>query len=63
MDVKTLHERTPDGLKQDLRESLDHLKALEFKLSNNQIKNVREVRALKKNIARIQTYLRKQAIS
>ena len=59
MDVQTLNQRTPEGLKQDLRESMDQLKALEFKLSSNQVKNVRELRVLKKTIARIQTLLRK----
>jgi len=59
MDAQTLNQRTPEGLKQDLREAMDQLKALEFKLSSNQVKNVRELRVLKKTIARIQTLLRK----
>ncbi len=57
MDIQTLKQQTPDDLKRDLRESMDQLKALEFKLSSHQVKNVREVRLLKKTIARIQTLL------
>ena len=57
MDVKSLKERTPEGLYQDLQEVSDKLKTLEFKLSSNQVKNVREVRLLKKTIARINTLL------
>ena len=61
MDVKSLKERTPEGLHQDLQEVSDKLKALEFKLSSNQVKNVREVRLLKKTIARINTLLQTNA--
>lgn len=59
MDIQTLKQRTPEGLKQDLKESIEQLKALEFKLSSHQLKNVRDVRHLKKTIARIQTFLAK----
>jgi len=61
MDIQTLRERTPEGLKQDLTEATEQLQTLTFKISSSQIKNVREIRALKKTIARIQTILKETA--
>jgi len=58
MDTKTLRERTQEGLKDDLKEAQTHLQALLFKSSANQIKNVREIREVKKTIARINTLLK-----
>lgn len=58
MDVKTLRERTKDGLEQDLKEAIDKLQTLTFKLSSSQIKNVRELRILKKTISRIKTIIK-----
>ena len=55
MDANLLKDRTPEGLNQDLKEASEKLQTLEFKLSSNQVKNVREVRLLKKTIARIKT--------
>jgi len=57
MDVQTLRERTKDGLKQDLKEVTERLQTLAFKLSSSQMKNVRELRILKRTIARIQTII------
>lgn len=55
MDVKTLRQKTPDAIAHDISEAKEHLKSLEFKLSSNQVKNVRELRLLKKQIARLHT--------
>ncbi len=60
MDAKTLRQRTADGLKQDLIEATEQLKTLEFKISSNQVKNVRELRLLKQSIARIKTLQKEQ---
>lgn len=57
MDVKTLRQKTPDALKKDLADAHAHLKELAFKRSSNQLKNVREIREIKKLVARINTVL------
>jgi len=57
MDIKTLREKTPEALSHELHEATERLQSLVFKLSSNQIKNVREVRKLKKQIARIETIM------
>lgn len=58
MDAKTLRQKTKDALVRELMDSKEKLKTLEFKLSSNQVKNVREVRVIKKTIARIKTVLK-----
>jgi ribosomal protein L29 len=57
MDAKTLRQKTPDALLHDIQDAGEKLKSLEFKLSSNQIKNVREIRLLKKQIARSRTLI------
>jgi len=57
MDAKTLRQKTPDALLHDIQDAGEKLKSLEFKLSSNQIKNVREIRLLKKMIARSRTLI------
>lgn len=57
MDAKTLRQKTPDALLHDIHDAGEHLKSIEFKLSSNQVKNVREIRLLKKRIARMQTLM------
>jgi large subunit ribosomal protein L29 len=58
MDAKTLRQKTKEALVRELQDSKDKLKTLEFKLSSNQVKNVREVRVVKKTIARIKTLMK-----
>lgn len=55
MDAQTLRQKNADALQHDLKDAKAQLKSLQFKLSSNQVKNVRELRALKKNIARMNT--------
>lgn len=57
MDANTLRQKTTEALIRDLEDSVEKLKTLEFKLSSNQVKNVREIRAIKKTVARIKTLL------
>ena len=58
MDAKTLRQKTPDAILHDINDAGERLKSLEFKLSSNQVKNVREIRLLKKQIARMNTLLK-----
>lgn len=57
MDMKTLLEKTQEGLSEELKLARTHLKELEFKRASNQLKNVRDIRKTKLTIARIETFL------
>jgi len=60
MDFKEIKTKTEDELKKLLEDSRDKERELRFKDSNHQLKNVREIRNLKQNIARILTLLNKK---
>lgn len=57
MDVKSLRAKSPTVLIQEMEETQNRLRELRFKLSSNQLKDVREVRELKRGVARIKTLL------
>ncbi|NQV90665.1 50S ribosomal protein L29 [Candidatus Uhrbacteria bacterium] len=57
MDAKTLRSKSASALTKELGDTFAKLKELRFKLSSNQLKSVREVRVLKRQIARIKTIL------
>ncbi|MDO8592590.1 MAG: 50S ribosomal protein L29 [bacterium] len=57
MELKELKSKTDKELKQLLNESRDKLRDLRFKDANKQLKNVREIRVVKKAIAKILTIL------
>ncbi len=60
MEFKELKNKTEKELRQILGESRDKLRDLRFKDANKQLKNVREIREIKKIIARILTLLSKK---
>ena len=51
--IKELKLKTEKELKQMLNEFRDKLRDLRFKDANKQLKNIREIRIIKKTIARI----------
>jgi len=57
MDFKELKSKTEKELKQFLGESRDKLRDLRFKDANKQLKDVREIRIIKKTIAKILTLI------
>lgn len=57
MDVQTLQKKSISALYKELDDTKSRLQELRFKLSSNQLKNVRDVRILKRTIARINTIL------
>jgi ribosomal protein L29 len=61
MDVKNLRSKTEQGLKKELEDAKAHLKQLMFKVSANQLRNVRDIRVTKQAIARIETILKQKA--
>lgn len=60
MDLKELKLKTEKELRQILNESRDKLRDLRFKDANKQLKDIREIRQLRKVIARILTLLSKK---
>ena len=61
MDTKTLRSKTAAALAQELIDAQTRIQELRFKLASNQLKNVREIRALKRLVARIESVLAEQA--
>lgn len=58
MKIFELRQKNKSDLGQLLEESREHLRSLKFDLSAGKIKNVREIRRIKKDIAKILTLLR-----
>jgi large subunit ribosomal protein L29 len=58
MKIKELGQKTEKELRDLLIESRQKLGQLKFDLSSKKLKNVREIRELKKDIARILTILK-----
>ncbi len=57
MDIKELRTLSKEKLNIRLLENREKLRELRFKDSNHQLKNVKEISAVKKEIARILTIL------
>ncbi len=62
MKIKEIKEKNENELKKDLVESRNKLSKLRFDISAKQTKNHREVRKIKKDIARILTILRAKKV-
>ena len=58
MKLKELKNKTDEELTRLHAESCEKLQDLQFKVANQQLKNVREIRLEKKTIARVLTLLR-----
>lgn len=57
MEYKELKPKTENELQKTLAEERNKLRELKFKDSSKQLKNVREIRSIRKTIARILTLL------
>lgn len=57
MNIKELKNKSVEELKSFLAEQRESLRNLRFKVANRQLKNVREMRVVKKTISRILTLL------
>ncbi|MDP2910321.1 MAG: 50S ribosomal protein L29 [bacterium] len=57
MKVKELRQKSKSELQRLLQEDREKLRQLRFDLSAGKVKNVREIRKIKKDIARILTIL------
>lgn len=56
-ELKELKSKSAAELQKVLASSREKLRDLRFKVSQNQLKNIREVRMLKKKISRVLTLL------
>ena len=60
MEYKELKNKTKNELDKILSDDRHNLRDLQFKVANRQLKNVRSIRVIKKNIARILTIFNKK---
>ncbi len=60
MDIKELKTKSKEELKKLLSDNRDKLRDLKFKVANRQLKDIRGVRKIKREIARILTILNKE---
>jgi len=58
MKISELRQKNKNELSRILQEDRERLRALRFDLASGKIKNVREIRKIKKDIARILTLLK-----
>jgi ribosomal protein L29 len=57
-DLQELKNKPVVELSRLMRDGSEKLRALRFDLAAGKVKNVNELRALRKNIARMQTFIR-----
>jgi len=57
MKISELHQKTKTELQKLLQDNRERLRQLRFDLAAGKVKNVREIRKIKKDIARILTIL------
>lgn len=62
MKIKELRRLSLSELQKKLIESREKLRDLRFKIASKQVKNIREIREIKKTIARILTLLKQSQI-
>lgn len=60
MKINELRQKSQNELQKILAESHEKLRQLRFDLSSGKVKNVREIRKIKKDIARTLTILTKK---
>jgi large subunit ribosomal protein L29 len=62
LKLKELRDLSTDDLKKQLEETHQELFNLRFRLATKQLVNHREVRRVKRNIARLETLLNEKAL-
>ncbi len=60
MKITEIRKKSKSELDKLLQESKNKIRALRFDLASGKVKNVREIRKTKKDIARILTILKKE---
>ncbi len=62
MEIKELRTKPEAELQKMLLELQDKLRDLRFKVGSEQVKNVREIREIRKTVAQIKTLLKEKLI-
>lgn len=62
MKVEEIREKTDQELQKILKELREKLMRLRFDMASGKVKNIREIRFIKKDIARILTILREREL-
>lgn len=63
MEFKELEKKEPAMLQKFLEELREKQHELKFKVANNQLKNLREIRVVKKNIAQVLFLLKQKMVA
>lgn len=63
MKIKDIINKKDDALKKDIEDLKKKLQEIRFKLSVREEKNVKSVKPIKRDIARIETILREREIA
>lgn len=63
MRISELREKSQAELQKILMENRERLRQLRFDLAAGKVKNIREIRGIKKDIARIQTLLKELTLN
>ena len=61
MKIKELRKKKSSELKKLLQDNQEKLRSLRFDLASGKVKNIREIRMIKKDIARTLTLLKEHA--
>lgn len=62
MEIKEIRAQKPDELAKQLEETHEELFNLRFRLSTRQLVNHREIRRVRKNIARLNTIIKEKEL-
>lgn len=61
MDIKDIKNKSEKDLRELLNEKRVHMREMKFKVSESQLKNVRDFRKTRKDIAQILTLINQQS--
>jgi len=62
-EMDNIRKKSKQELLKELSKKYDQIRKIRFDMANNQVKNVKEIRGLKKDIARTLTSLRERDIN
>ena len=62
-EIQQLRGKTPEAMRDDINAYREKLRSLKFDLFNGKVKNVREIREIRKTIARLFTFINEKKTS
>lgn len=60
MDIKEILQKNKGDLNKMLKEKREHLRQLRFDLASGKVKNIKEIREIRKDIAKILTLINRK---